>query len=187
MGMEVLAYTSSPRPTPESRRDKGYIVPGTGDPDGTLPVSWHSGQDKASLHDFLSQDLDYLLVSIPLTPLTNRLLGAEEFSLLSKSNTRSKRGPFLTNISRGKIIDQDALIASLESGELGGAALDVTEPEPLPADHPLWDAPNIQISPHMSSLGVEYMGRAFGVLEENIKRIEKGEPLVNTYGRARGY
>jgi phosphoglycerate dehydrogenase-like enzyme len=187
MGMTVLAYTLSPRPTPESRRDQGYIVPGTGDPDGTLPFSWHSGQGKAALHDFLCQDLDHILLSVPLTPLTTKLLGAEEFAILSQSCTRPGRRPFVTNISRGKVIDQDALIVSLKSGELSGAAIDVADPEPLPPDHPLWDTPNLQISSHMSALGVEYLGRALDVLKVNLSRIETGERLVNVYRRTKGY
>ncbi|OJD21234.1 hypothetical protein ACJ73_07428 [Blastomyces percursus] len=187
MGMQVLAFTVSPRPTPESRRDTGYIVPNTGDPDGSLPISWLSGTDKRALHEFLSQNLDHLLVAVPLTPSTEYLIGAEEMALLSKSCTRTTRRPFLTNISRGKVIDQDALMASLKSGELGGAAIDVTEPEPLPADHPLWDAPNLHITPHISSLGIEYMQRALDVLKVNLGRLEKGEPLINLYRRKAGY
>ncbi|KAK2745874.1 hypothetical protein FQN57_003487 [Myotisia sp. PD_48] len=187
MGMEVLAYTFSPRLTPESKQDKGYIVPGTGDPDGSLPIEWHSGKDKASLHHFLAQNLDYLLISVPLTQDTNKFLGAEEFCILSKNCVDKKRRPFVTNISRGRILDQDALLASLQSGELGGAAVDVTEPEPLPADHPLWTAPNIHISPHMSSLGVEYLARSFDVLGANLTRMERGEPLINEYRREKGY
>lgn len=85
------------------------------------------------------------------------------------------------------MIDQDALLESLKSGELGGAAIDVTEPEPLPADHPLWDAPNLHISPHISSLGIEYLQRALDVLKVNLDRLEKGEPLVNLYRRKMGY
>jgi len=187
LGMSVYAYTASPRHTPESRRDTGYIVPGTGDPDGTLPVSWHHGRDKASLHSFLSLDLDHLVVCLPLTPETTHLLGAEEFSILSSHCTRQGRKPYLTNISRGKIIDHDALIASLKSGELSGAALDVTDPEPLPKDHPLWDAPNLQLSPHISALGIEYIPRSLDVLKVNLGRMERGEKLINVYERRKGY
>ena len=67
MGMDVLAYTASPKPTPESRKDHGFIVPGTGDPDGAIPSAWYSGLDKASLHNFLKQDLDMLMIGVPLT------------------------------------------------------------------------------------------------------------------------
>lgn len=67
MGMDVIAYTASPRPTPESRRDGGFIVPGTGDPEGEYPSAWFSGLNKDSLHEFLKQKIDLLVLSVPLT------------------------------------------------------------------------------------------------------------------------
>ena len=67
MGMDVIAYTASPRKTPESRRDNGYIVPGTGDPDGTFPSAWYSGTSKEELHEFLKQGIDLLVIGVPLT------------------------------------------------------------------------------------------------------------------------
>ncbi|KAF7182947.1 hypothetical protein CNMCM7691_002691 [Aspergillus felis] len=187
LGMTVHAYTASPRLTSESRRDTGYIIPGTGDKDGSIPASWHHGTDKASIHSFLKLGLDHLVVCVPLTAQTHHLLGAEEFAVLSSHIPAGHPKPYLTNIARGKVIDQEALIASLQSGELSGAALDVTDPEPLPADHPLWDVPNVRISPHISALGKEYFPRSFDIAKENIWRLERGEPLVNEYKRTRGY
>ncbi|KAL4902672.1 hypothetical protein BDW74DRAFT_62611 [Aspergillus multicolor] len=187
LGLTVYAYTASPKPTPESRRDPHYIIPGTGDADGTLPNSWHHGTSKEALHEFLSLGLDHVVVSLPLTPSTTHLLGAEEFAVLASNKNPKHRNPYLTNISRGKVIDQDALIASLKSGELSGAALDVTDPEPLPTDNELWDAPNIQISPHVSALGEEYFVRSFDVVRENLERVRDGVPLINEYKRGRGY
>jgi phosphoglycerate dehydrogenase-like enzyme len=181
MGMTILAYTASPRATPESRKDDGYIVAGTGDPEGIYPSAWYSGTSTADLHNFLSQDLDHLLISLPLTPATTHLLSAPEFSILSKRKT------FITNISRGAILHQSDLVEALKSGQLRGAALDVADPEPLPKDDPLWDAPNLVITPHISGLGVEYMGRAFEVLELNLKRREEGRGMVNVVDRERGY
>lgn len=201
MGMDVVAYTASPRETPESKKDPGFIVPNTGDPDGTIPVAWYSGKEKKDLHNFLAQDLDFLIVSVPLTKATTHLLGKEEFDVLSKNNT------FVTNISRGQIIDQGALIDALSAYDasvkaetldtdpamrqsrpgIRGAALDVTDPEPLPEDHPLWDAPNCIITPHISGLSVAYSDRAFQVLEMNLERKAKGEKLVNIVDRERGY
>lgn len=67
MGMDVIAYTASPRNTPESKKDDGYIVPGTGDPDGTFPSTWYSGTSKEHVHEFLKQDIDLLVVAVPLT------------------------------------------------------------------------------------------------------------------------
>jgi lactate dehydrogenase-like 2-hydroxyacid dehydrogenase len=67
MGMDVIAYTASPRKTPESRKDEGYIVPGTGDPDGSFPSAWYSGTRKDDVHEFLKQEIDLLVVAVPLT------------------------------------------------------------------------------------------------------------------------
>jgi hypothetical protein len=67
MGMDVIAYTASPRKTPESKHDNGYIVPGTGDPDGSIPSAWYSGTGKENVHEFLKQEIDLLVVSVPLT------------------------------------------------------------------------------------------------------------------------
>ena len=188
MGMNVIAYTASPRTTPESKRDNGFIVPGTGDEDGTIPSAWYSGTDKASLHHFLSQDIDHLLVSVPLTKETTHFLGKEEFAILGRKKA------FISNISRGQILQQDDLIAALKKGAdpeqeggLRGAALDVTDPEPLPEDSALWDAPNCIITPHISGLGVMYAERAFQVLEVNLVRREKGKDLINVVDRKKGY
>jgi len=181
LGMTVLAYTASKKDTPEKRRDDGYIVPGTGDPDGSIPSEWHSGTSKEELHAFLSADVDILVVSVPLTPATRHMLSRDEFAALGK------RKAFVANIARGPIIDQPALVEALKEGTLRGAAVDVTEPEPLPSDDPLWDAPNVTITPHISGSGSNYAERAFGVLEVNLERREKGEPLINVIDRKKGY
>ena len=191
MGMDVIAYTATPRSTPSSKKDTGFIVGGTGDPDGTIPSKWYSGLDKESLHHFLSQDIDHLLVSVPLTPQTKDFLAAPEFEILGKRNA------FVSNISRGQIIHQADLIAALEQGAkndhqdggggLRGAALDVADPEPLPKDDPLWDAPNCIITPHISGHGTTYTERAFQVLDVNLRRREQGGQLINVVDRKRGY
>ncbi|KAL1856632.1 hypothetical protein Plec18170_003602 [Paecilomyces lecythidis] len=181
MGMDVLAYTASPKTTPESRKDHGFVVPGTGDPDGSIPSQWFSGTDKANLHNFLSQDLDILLISVPLTPQTHHLISKAEFEVLAKRRT------FISNIARGPVIDQPALVESLTNGDIRGAALDVTDPEPLPADDPLWDAPNVTITPHVSAQNAQTLERVFQVIEANLERKQKGEKLINIVDRKRGY
>ena len=183
--MDVIAYTASPRKTPESKKDRGYIVPGTGDEDGLVPSKWYSGTDRDSLHNFLKADIDILLISVPLTPQTRHFIGAEEFALLGKKNA------FVVNVARGAIIVQDELIKAcrkpLEDGGLRGAALDVTDPEPLPADSELWDLKNVAVTPHVSGLGTTYAERSFAILERNLTNIEEQKPLINVVNRKKGY
>ncbi|KAF3033603.1 hypothetical protein E8E11_002981 [Didymella keratinophila] len=184
LGQDVIAYTASPRKTPESKKDDGYIVPNTGDPNGSIPSAWYSGTSKEDLHNFLKQEIDLLVVGVPLTKYTTHLLSTDEFELLHKSNPR---GTYIANIARGQIIDQKALITALEKKQIRGAALDVTDPEPLPKDDPLWDAPNVLITPHVSGSSDAYAERAFQVLAENIRRERNGGKLVNEVNRDRGY
>ncbi|KAF2013198.1 hypothetical protein BU24DRAFT_231980 [Aaosphaeria arxii CBS 175.79] len=184
MGSNVIAFTASPRRTPESKKDNGFIVPGTGDPDGSIPSAWYSGLDKESLHEFLKQRVDLLVLSVPLTKETTHFIAADEFAILEESNPH---GTFIANISRGGIINQPDLIKALETKQIRGAALDVTDPEPLPKDDPLWDAPNVLITPHISGSSVAYADRAFQVLHENLRRDRDGVPLCNLIDRKRGY
>lgn len=192
LGMDVIVFTANPRDTAESKKDTGFIVPGTGDENGEIPSAWYSGTDKESLHRFLAQDIDHLVVSLPLTSNTKNLLGKEEFEILSKKNA------FLSNIARGEIIVQKDLIDALQAYEndvngvpgegrkgLRGAALDVTTPEPLPKDDPLWNAPNCIITPHMSAVSKAYAERALQVLEINLERRARGEELINLMKRER--
>lgn len=183
-GMDVVAFTASPKESPEKKKDVGFIVPGTGDPDGSIPSAWYSGLDKKSLHNFLKQDIDILLISVPLTDQTRHFLSTEEFRVLSQDG---KRPVFVTNIARGAIIDQDALIKSLKDGTLAGAALDVTDPEPLPEDSELWGLDNVTVTPHISGVGQSYTDRAFQIVELQVDKRQKGEKLINVVKRDRGY
>jgi phosphoglycerate dehydrogenase-like enzyme len=188
LGCTILAYTASPRPTPASRQDHGYIVDGTGDPSGTIPTAWFSGTTKTDLHVFLSQHLDILVISLPLTTSTTNLFSTDEFEQLSAHpNTTTGQKCFLINIARGRIIDQPALVSALNEGLLRGAALDVAVPEPLPKEDLLWDAKNVIITPHISALGVEYQTRAFDVLMTNLARRQKGQKMFNLVDRKKGY
>lgn len=204
MGCKIHVYTASPHTTPESRRDDGYIIPNTGDPDGTLPQAWYSGATKPDLHTFLSSGLDLLVLCVPLTPATRGFLSTEEFDVLhnaSLSKMKSKgmrqadedgklpegEGCIVSNISRGAVIDQSALIAALKDHKLQGATLDVTNPEPLPTDSELWDLENVIITPHVSGAFANYLDRAFDVVTENLRRKEQGKELVNLVKRERGY
>ncbi|KAF3217529.1 hypothetical protein TWF191_008505 [Orbilia oligospora] len=187
LGMEVHAYTAHPKPTRESRRDNGYIVPGTGDKEGEFPVKWWSGTGKASFHEFLREGFDVLVFSVPLTDDTRGLMGKKEFEILKET----RKSPFLVNISRGPIVVTEELEKSLregvENGGLRGAALDVVDPEPLPKEHTLWDAPNVYISPHISGAGVTYFERCLDIVAINLKLRAEGKGLINVVDRKRGY
>ncbi|KPM42832.1 hypothetical protein AK830_g3741 [Neonectria ditissima] len=176
MGMEVYAYTRSQRTTLESRKDdkhNQFCVPGTGDPEGLIPSKWFHGTSKESVDTFLAQDLDILVISLPLTKDTEGLISDKQFEILSKKKT------FLTNISRGRHVDTRALITALEKGQIRGAALDVTDPEPLPKEHPLWKAPNIYITPHVSWFTKGVWDRSIEVLDANLERLNNNQPCIN--------
>ncbi|KAK3943221.1 D-2-hydroxyacid dehydrogenase [Diplogelasinospora grovesii] len=183
MGMKVHAYTLHPRPTPESRRDESWTPEGLGDPEGVLPSKWFSGETTEKLHEFLASGLDLLLISTPLTDNTRHLISAPEFKVLAAQ----KRTALVSNIGRGPIIHTDDLISALNEGLIGGAALDVTDPEPLPANHPLWNTKNVIITPHISGASVAYNQRVLAILEYNLKRFSEGKELTNRVNRKEGY
>jgi len=114
---------------------------------------------------------DVVLAAAPLNPATVGIIGARELALM-------KPTAFLLNISRGKLIDTMALSEALKAGRIAGAALDVTEPEPLPPDHPLWSAPNLIVSPHVAgSAGPYGVERQIERVSANLRSFLAGEPL----------
>jgi len=98
-----------------------------------------------------------------------------------------KQGAFFINVSRGKIVDTQALVEALRSGHLAGAGLDVTEPEPLPKDHPLWTLENVIITPHVAGQSDGITQRRMELFEENLRRFEQSLPLRNVVDKQRGY
>lgn len=114
---------------------------------------------------------DVVVLLVPLTAETERLADAGFLA-------RMRDGALLVNVARGKVVDTDALLAELESGRLR-AALDVTEPEPLPAQHPLWRAPGCLISPHVGGATSAFLPRARRLVVEQLTRFAAGEPLAN--------
>lgn len=177
--MDVHAYTLHERPTPESRREEGFTEPGLGDPAGEFPSKWYHGKDQ--LHGFLASDLDLLVITLPQTRQTVKMIGKAEFDILSKKKT------FLSNVGRGAVVDTDALIAALDAEQLRGAALDVTEPEPLNEDSKLWGYKNVVITPHCAGNSNHFNERTFKILAYNIERRAKGEDVVNKVNKALGY
>ncbi len=124
--------------------------------------------DEAALDDALART-DYLVLACPLTDETRGLIGAAEFETLPSSAV-------LVNVARGPIVDTDALVDALRWNQLRGAALDVTDPEPLPEDHPLWSLGNVMITPHNAGHTPEYYERLADVVAENVRTVaETGE------------
>jgi phosphoglycerate dehydrogenase-like enzyme len=96
-------------------------------------------------------------------------------------------GSIFVNVGRGASVDEDALIASLETGRLRAAAIDVARTEPLPPESPLWATPNLYISPHSSASGDGYARRAFDLFCTNLTRFVAGQPLLNVVDLSSGY
>lgn len=125
---------------------------------------------------------DVLVICIPGTPETERVISAERIALLDKKT-------FIVNVGRGWVIDQDALLDALNERKIAGAALDVMVPEPLPADHPLWDAPNTIITPHISGdMSLPHtVDITVDIFCDNLRRYVKGEELTHLIDVKAGY
>lgn len=131
------------------------------------------------LHDMLAQ-CDTVVAAVPETPETVGLMDAAAFATMPK-------GSFFVNVGRGTLVHEPALIDALTSGHLRGAALDVASREPLPADDPLWAAPNLYLSPHCSAAPSALFVNLHRLWKENIGRWLAGEPLRNEVDLSRGY
>jgi phosphoglycerate dehydrogenase-like enzyme len=131
--------------------------------------------------DALLAESDVVFLCTPLTPQTRGLIGAPQFA-------RMKQGAGFVNIARGAVVDTDALRAALASGQISGAVLDVFDPEPLPKDSPLWEAPNVIITPHCSSDDADdYVPRTLDLIFDNLRRLMAGEELVAVVDPKLGY
>lgn len=171
-GAEVLATKNNVRDTV----DEGYILEGTGDPQGELFDRLYPPQATA----FMVKDCDFVVITLPLTEATRN-------SVDEKVLNAMKSTAFLINVGRGGIVDEAALLTALQEGHIAGAAFDVFAEEPLSADNPLWKAPNFIISPHISGSTANYDEKAVRVFEENLRRYIEKRPLLNVVDRVRGY
>lgn len=166
MGMHVHVLTRSGL----TSRTYSTSIPGTGDPDGSLPDAYFTEAQKES---FL-RGLDFLILALPLTKKTEGLVGETELRLLPK-------GAFVLNPARGTLIQEQALLAVLRDGHLGGAALDTHYQYPLPAEHPLWGFPHVILTPHISgtSFSPNYSSGLLDIFRQNARRFIAHEPLLN--------
>jgi phosphoglycerate dehydrogenase-like enzyme len=172
LGMTVLACKRDPT----VHSDPGYRLPGTGDPDGTLPAGWYGPAD---LHRMLPR-CDMVVLSAPLTAQTERLVDRTAIA-------RMKPTAYFVNVGRGATVDEAALADALAAGRLAGAAIDVFAEEPPPVGHPFYDLDNVILSPHVSGFMPSYDDRCAELFAENLRRYLAGAPLLNLVDRARGY
>lgn len=129
----------------------------------------------------LAKEADVIVNALPLTPATQGLLDEAFFTAATQDGS-----PFFINVGRGATVVTDALLVALQSGKLAGAGLDVTDPEPLPADHPLWHEDNVIITPHVSAWGGDFFRYRILTLE-NLRRYQAGDALLNVVDPDKGY
>ena len=121
--------------------------------------------------DSLLPNAEIVILILPLTPESQGLIGAKQLALMPQ-------GALLVNSARGPIVQTDALVEALNSGHIR-AAVDVTDPEPLPADHPLWKCPNLLITPHVAGSTPQFSPRAIKIAAGQVRRVLAGQPLIN--------
>jgi len=153
-----------------AKRPLTYRVEGTGDPEGVLPDRVFSTERK---EEFLG-GLDYLFITMPLTPATKGLIGEHELRML-------KPTAVLINPARAAIIDEQIFIRCLKENWIRGASLDVHYAYPLPPEHPLWTMPNLVMTPHISGSAASpyFFQRIYDILAQNLARYVSGQPLLN--------
>jgi len=152
-GMRVLAYRRKVADIPQGV-DRMYC------------------RDAGDSTDAVFRESDYIALCLSLTDQTYHLIGTREIDMM-------KPGAVVINMARGDVIDEEALLSAVRSGKLGMAGLDTTAKEPLPADSPLWDAPNVIITPHATPRVPDKSERSIRVICENMRRFQSEEPLVN--------
>ena len=130
--------------------------------------------------DMVLPEADVVFVAAPHTRASEGMMGPTQFELM-------KKGSYFIAVSRGKLYDMPSLVKALDSRRLAGAGVDVTDPEPLPKDHPLWKFPNAIITPHIASQAPGSRARRVAVVRNNIERFVQGRPLLNVVDKAKGY
>ncbi len=147
---------------------------------GEAVARWRRGGVDARSAAGSAGQSDVVVLAAPHTPATKRLIGRAQIEQM-------KPGALLVNVARGKLVDDDALIDALRDGRLGGAALDVFSEEPLDPSSPYWDLPNVIVTPHTSGAMQDYWTPLVELFADNLRRFEKGEPLLNVVDKVAGY
>jgi phosphoglycerate dehydrogenase-like enzyme len=171
-GATVLATKRDLR----SLADPGYQLKDMGDPTADLVERLYPPQAVASMASLC----DFLVIAAPLTPETRGMIDRQVFAALRPT-------AFLVDLSRGGLVNHGALIEALTEKRLAGAVLDVYPEEPLPVGSPLWEMPNVLLSPHIAGASGDYFERATELFAENLRRYLSDQPLLNLYDPQRGY
>ncbi len=172
-GMTVLA---SKRNMKEVTDNEGYAEPGTGDPEGTIPARLYPPEAMASMVALC----DWVVVTTPLVEGAPPVIDEAVLKAMKKTAV-------LVNVARGAVIDEAALITTLSTEKIAGAALDVFKEEPLPATSPLWNLDNVILTPHISGNSAQLHEKAAALFAENLQRYLENKPLLNQFNRKRGY
>ena len=171
-GVEILATKRNLKDLDES----GYIPEGTGDPHGDYFTRLYPPR---AVHSVLRAS-DFVVICLPLTDKTRNLMGSGEFEMM-------KQTAYLVALGRGGQIDEEALLHALREKQIAGAVLDVFNAEPLPQDSPLWEAPNLVITPHIAGDTGHYTDLVAELFAENLRRYLADEDLLNVYDPEKGY
>ncbi len=172
LGMRVLAVKRDP----SRRADTGYLIAGTGDPDGVIPERIAAPSEL----DSMLPEAEYVVLASASTAANRGLIGEAQLRLM-------RGDAFLINIARGDLVDEAALARALRERWIAGAALDVFAREPLGADSPLWALDNVILSPHVAGITPRYDDLMTDLLAENLRHYVAGEPLLNLVDRSLGY
>jgi phosphoglycerate dehydrogenase-like enzyme len=172
LGVEVLATKNDL----ENLSQKGFVPEGTGDPDGMYFTRLYPPQ---ALHSVIKAS-DFVVVCLPLTDRTKNVLGTREFKMM-------KPDAYLVGLGRGGQVDEDALQFALREKHIAGAVLDVFTTEPIPQESPLWNTPNLVITPHIAGNTGRYADMVFELFSENLQRYLAGEELLNVFDPKKGY
>jgi phosphoglycerate dehydrogenase-like enzyme len=157
--------------------DGGVDTGPEGHPDGRLALAQVLGPD--GLTELLG-DSDFVVLATPLTPETENMIDGEALAAM-------KPGAWLVNVARGRLVDERALARALRDGPLGGAVLDTYREEPLSPESPLWDVPNVILTPHTSWSTGRVLDRSVELFTDNLRRFARGEPLLNVVDPDAGY
>ena len=147
--------------------------------DKPLEVTELNRPSRQNLHSLLKR-LDAVMIACPKVPKTYHLIGGKELAVM-------KNTAYLVNVTRGGIVDEQALIVALKSGQIAGAGLDVAEVEPVPLNSPLWEAPNLIITPHRAGSSQHRPQKTFEFFCDNLRRYLKGEKLENVVNKNLGF